>query len=96
MQQFQWLVVLLVAAFVSLLVVPFYMFSATELAPVEDQSGIFLIIESPSDASLEYTTSYMDDVVDRVEENVPGLLYMWQVLNPAGGFAGCPASLLRC
>lgn len=80
--------VLFVAAFISALVVPFYMFSATELAPVEDQSGIFLIIESPPEASLEYTIDYMHDVVDKVEKNVPGLAYLWQVLNPAGGFAG--------
>ena len=32
------------------------MFSATELAPVEDQSGIFLIVEAPPDASLEYNS----------------------------------------
>ena len=80
--------VLFVAAFISFLVVPFYLFSATELAPIEDQSGIFLIVESPSDASLEYTNSYMYDVVDLVEKNVPGMSYLWQVVNPAGGFAG--------
>jgi multidrug efflux pump len=76
------------AAFISLLVVPFYMFSATELAPVEDQSGIFLIIESPPDASLEYTNDYMDDVIAKIEASVPGIEYVWQVINPTGGFGG--------
>jgi multidrug efflux pump len=80
--------VLFVAAFVSLLVVPFYMFSATELAPVEDQSGIRLIVESHPEASLEYTSSYMYDVVDQIEESLPELAYIWQVISPAGAFAG--------
>lgn len=79
---------LLVALFVALLVVPFYRFSATELAPVEDQSGIFLIIESPPEASLEYTNDYMRDTIDTIENNVQGLDMVWQIINPAGGFGG--------
>jgi multidrug efflux pump len=80
--------VLFVALFVSALTVPFYLFSATELAPVEDQSGIFLIIEAPPEASLDYTNAYMDDVIDNVEAGVPGVEYVWQVINPTGGFGG--------
>jgi multidrug efflux pump len=88
-RSFQWRnQILFGALFISLLVVPFYMFSATELAPVEDQSGIFLIIESPPDASLEYTNAYMDDVIEKVRASVPGLEYVWQVINPTGGFGG--------
>ena len=88
-QSFAWRnQILFVALFISLLAVPFYMFSATELAPVEDQSGIFLIIESPPDASLEYTNSYMHDVIERIEGEVPGLEYVWQVIMATGGFGG--------
>ena len=64
--------VLFFALFISALMVPFYMFSATELAPVEDQSDIFLIVEAPPDASLEYTNDYMDDVIGQIQENIPG------------------------
>ncbi len=80
--------ILFVAAFISLLMVPFYMFSATELAPVEDQSGVFLIIEAPPEASLEYTDDYMHDVIDQIEANVDGLDMIWQVINPNNGFGG--------
>jgi multidrug efflux pump len=80
--------ILFVAFFISALMVPFYMFSATELAPVEDQSGVFLIIEAPPEASLEYTDDYMHDVIDQIEANVPGLDMIWQVINPNNGFGG--------
>jgi multidrug efflux pump len=80
--------ILFVALFISLLMVPFYMFSATELAPVEDQSSIFVIIESPPEASLEYTNDYMYDVIARIQQNVPGLDMIWQVITPTGGFGG--------
>jgi multidrug efflux pump len=86
---FQWhYQVLFFALFISALMVPFYMFSATELAPVEDQSGIFLIVEAPPDASLEYTNDYMDDVIEQIQENIPGLEMIWQVISPTGGFGG--------
>ena len=80
--------VLFFALFISALMVPFYMFSATELAPVEDQSDIFLIVEAPPDASLEYTNDYMDDVIGQIQENIPGLDMIWQVISPTGGFGG--------
>ncbi|MEY4642192.1 MAG: hypothetical protein RLZZ227_2186 [Pseudomonadota bacterium] len=79
---------LFVAFFISLLMVPFYMFSATELAPVEDQSSIFIIIESPPEASIDYTDDYMHDVIASLQQNVPGLEMIWQVITPNGGFGG--------
>ena len=80
--------ILLIALFISLLMVPFYMFSAKELAPVEDQSSIYVIIESPPEASLEYTDDYMHDVIAKLEQNVQGIQRIWQVINPTGGFGG--------
>ena len=71
----------------SLLIVPFYLFSAKELAPIEDQSSINIIIESPPEASLAYTNYYMNDVVDTVKE-LPGFKMVWQILTPNGGFGG--------
>ncbi|MDT8399161.1 MAG: efflux RND transporter permease subunit [Pseudomonadales bacterium] len=79
---------LFVALFVSALMVPFYLFSATEMAPVEDQSSISVIIESPPEASLEYTDNYMNDVITRIQTSVPGLDMVWQVISPTGGFGG--------
>lgn len=80
--------ILFVALFISFLLVPFYLFSAKELAPVEDESGINVIIESPPEASLEYTNTYMDDVVDLIHERVPGADMVWQLVTPSGGYGG--------
>jgi multidrug efflux pump len=73
--------------FFSLLIAPFYLFSQKELAPIEDQSSINIIVEAPSDASLEYTTDYMYDAVDTLL-GLPGAEYIWQVIRPSGGFGG--------
>ncbi|MCG8668513.1 MAG: efflux RND transporter permease subunit [Pseudomonadales bacterium] len=80
--------ILFFALFISLLVVPFYLFSAKELSPIEDQNSINIIIESPPNASLEYTDDYMDDVISLIQENVPGLNMVWQIISPNGGFGG--------
>jgi len=79
--------VLFSGVFFTLLIVPFFMFSQKELAPIEDQSEINIIIESPPEASLDYTTDYMSDVVDSML-NLPGAKFMWQILRPNGGFGG--------
>ena len=79
--------VLVFGAFLALLMVPFYLFSARELAPIEDQGGMLLFIEAPPNSRVQYTEEYMRDVV-AVASEVPGFDNMWQILNPAGGFAG--------
>jgi len=80
--------ILFIGVFFSLLVVPFYMFSAKELAPVEDQGSINIIVESPPEASLAYTNDYMHDVINLIEETTPGLNMVWQIISPNGGFGG--------
>jgi multidrug efflux pump len=75
------------AALFSLLMVPFYLFSQQELAPLEDQSSISVIVESAPEASLQYTTTYMFDVVDQLLAT-PGAEFMWQIVTPSGGFGG--------
>ncbi|MFT6033516.1 MAG: multidrug efflux pump [Arenicella sp.] len=79
--------VLCIAVFFALLTVPFYLFSLKELAPTEDQSSINIIIESPPDASLEYTTHHMDQVVETMKQ-LDGARYMWQIVTPTGAFGG--------
>ncbi|RLA51990.1 MAG: multidrug efflux protein [Gammaproteobacteria bacterium] len=80
--------ILTFALLISLLIVPFYLFSAKELVPIEDQNSIFMVIESPPNASLNYTDHYMHDVIDIVQEHVPGLKKVWQIISPDGGFGG--------
>ncbi len=79
--------ILFAAVFVSLLSVPFYLFSLKELAPTEDQSGITVIVESAPEASIDYTLEHMDQVVDTMNQ-LDGAKFMWQIMNPAGGFSG--------
>ena len=79
--------ILFAAVFLSLLAVPFYLFSAKELAPTEDQRAVSIVIESPSNASLEYTSHYMHDTVDNLLAT-DHAQYMWQIIMPSGGFGG--------
>ncbi len=75
------------AIFVALLAIPFLMMSQKELAPIEDESSIFVITEAPPEASPEYTWKHMHDVVD-VMNSIPTASSMWQVINPNGAFGG--------
>lgn len=85
---FNWKSQVLAAALLfSLLAVPFYLFSAKELAPVEDQGHIMLIVESPAEASKDYTNRYMANLVDTLEP-LEGKDLIWQVLQPNSGFGG--------
>ncbi|BFM16954.1 efflux RND transporter permease subunit [Maricurvus nonylphenolicus] len=79
--------VLFAGVFLTLLIVPFYMFSQQELAPIEDQSSINIVVESPPEASLEYTTDYMTDVVDTLLSTEDSK-FMWQIIRGNGGFGG--------
>ena len=85
---FNWRAQILVIAIVfSLLVVPFYMFSQKELAPVEDQSSIQVVVEAPPESSLDYTSTHMNKVVDTLK-TTDGGKFVWQILTAAAGFGG--------
>jgi len=79
--------ILAAGAFIALLAVPFYLLSLQELAPIEDDSSINIVIEAPPNASLEYTSHYMTDVIDRLLET-PGSQFIWQVIRANAGFGG--------
>lgn len=79
--------VLFGAVFFTLLAIPFYLFSAKELAPIEDQSSVNIIITSPPQASLSYTSHSMEPVIDSLLK-LPGSYDVWQVLQANGGFGG--------
>ncbi len=64
-----------------------YMFSLRELAPVEDQGSIDVVLSSAPDASLDYTARYANDVVESLLK-LEGVDYMWSVRTAAGGFGG--------
>jgi len=85
---FNWRAQVLVIAIVfSLLVVPFYMLSQKELAPVEDQSSIQVVVEAPPESSLDYTSESMNKAVDTLK-TTDGSKFVWQILTAAAGFGG--------
>lgn len=69
------------------LAIPFFLFSQRELAPTEDNGNISVITSAPSDASLEYTDTYMQDIISRMNA-LPGTKSMWQIVQPGGAFGG--------
>ncbi|MFT4823858.1 MAG: multidrug efflux pump [Halioglobus sp.] len=73
--------------FFSLLAAPFFMMSQQELAPIEDESSIFVISAAPPEASLAYTQRHMQDVVS-VMNGLDHATDMWQIVNPNGAFGG--------
>jgi len=83
-----WTPQILTFAFVfSLLSIPFLMMSQQELAPIEDQSEIFVISSPPPEASLDYTHEHMFDVVE-VMNSLPEATFMWQIVNPGSAIGG--------
>jgi multidrug efflux pump len=71
----------------SLAVIPMYIFSPKELAPVEDQGVIFGQIDAPANASLELITTFTTEI-DRIFRSAPDFAYSFQLTNPTGGFGG--------
>jgi multidrug efflux pump len=80
-------VVLVLWAIVALLIVPFYMFSAKELAPTEDQSVVFGIIQAAPNATLDQTKLFAAEVND-VYNSFPEKGSVFQITFPSGGFGG--------
>ncbi len=72
----------------ALLSIPFIMFSQQELAPIEDESSIFVVADSPPEASLDYTHDHMHDVVSVMNGLPDAREFMWQILSPTGAFGG--------
>ena len=66
---------------------PLYSYSKRELAPIEDQSHIFMFIEPPPDASLEANNRASLEVVDRVTA-FPEAKFMWSLTASWGAFGG--------
>ena len=71
----------------SLLVVPFYLFSSKELAPVEDQGMISVVIQASPGNALEATNAGMDKLVD-LALSMPDAESFWQIVTKEGGFGG--------
>lgn len=79
--------ILFVAIVLSLLSVPFYLLSQKELAPIEDQSSINVVVEAPPESSQHYTSEKMNDTA-RVLNSSDGAKFTWQIVTAAAGFGG--------
>ncbi len=80
-------VVFAVWAVVVLLMFPFYMFSAKELAPTEDQAVVFGVIQAAPNATLDQTNLFTEKVYD-VYNSFPEKKAVFQITSPTGGFGG--------
>ena len=76
-----------IAVVLSLLSVPFYMLSQQELAPIEDQSSIQVVVEAPPESSQAYTSTKMNDTAG-VMNATEGGKFTWQIVTAAAGFGG--------
>ncbi len=80
-------IVLIVWGVVVLLMIPFYMFTQRELAPREDQSVIFGIVQAAPNATLDQTRLFASQIYD-VYHSIPETKNIFQITFPSGGFAG--------
>jgi multidrug efflux pump len=69
------------------LIFPFYMFSARELAPKEDQSVVFGVIQASANSTLDQTKLFTKQVYD-VYHSFPETQSIFQITFPTGGFGG--------
>src|SRR5262249_5744592 len=79
--------VYLVWAVVVLLVVPFYLFSARELAPAEDQGVVFGVVQASANSTLDQTKLYASRV-ENVYRSFPEYKNTFQLMSATGGFGG--------
>ena len=78
------------AVLVMLAAWPLYLFSKTELAPVEDQSHISLFFEASPDASLAAVKRDSLKLVEAIN-SFPETNFMWSLSAAWGGFGGLVA-----
>jgi multidrug efflux pump len=80
-------VVFILWGIVALLIVPFYLFSQRELAPKEDQSVVFGIVQAAPNATIDQTKLFASEVHD-VYRSSPEAESIFQITSPSGGFGG--------
>jgi multidrug efflux pump len=66
---------------------PLYVMSGKELAPVEDQSAIAVMLEAAPDATLESTAVWASQLAKSLKA-FPETRYMWALITSNGGFGG--------
>lgn len=68
--------------------VPLYMFSSKELAPTEDEGGLFFVLQAAPDASLDASRRATTEVAASLT-TIPENKFVWRLLmSPSTGFGG--------
>ncbi len=67
--------------------VPFYQQSSKELAPIEDQGAIAVILQAAPDSTLLSTTRWTSELAKQFAK-IPEADYMWAVVMSNSGFGG--------
>ncbi len=80
-------VMLTLWAIVVVLIVPFYMFSQKELAPMEDQSFLFCFIQAPANSTIDQTKLFASEV-EKVYRSLPEASSTFRMVFPTFGFGG--------
>src|SRR5207248_2779938 len=80
-------VVLTLWVIVAALILPFYFFSQKELAPAEDQSVVFGVVQASANATIDQTTLFGSQIYD-VYHSFPESASIFQINTPTGGFGG--------
>jgi multidrug efflux pump len=79
--------ILLGTLIIALAAAPLYLLSGKELAPVEDQSAIAVMLQAAPDSTLEATTQATLRLADEFG-SLPETKYMWALASASGGFGG--------
>ncbi|MGV3484559.1 MAG: efflux RND transporter permease subunit, partial [Planctomycetaceae bacterium] len=66
---------------------PLYVMSGKELAPVEDQSAIAVMLEAAPDATLQSTSRWASELAKSLQQ-LPETRYLWALVTSNGGFGG--------
>ncbi len=82
-----WPAMIVLWILVTLLSIPFFLFSMKELAPMEDQGVLFSIIQAEPDATLDQTTLFAGKV-NEIFTSFPECDQTFQLMMPNGGFSG--------
>lgn len=72
---------------ISIAAVPLYLFSGKELAPVEDQSAIAVMLQAAPDSTLQASTQATLELAESFGE-LEETSYMWALAGATGGFGG--------
>ena len=79
--------IVLATLLAALTAIPLYTFSARELAPVEDEGAIAVMLTASPDSTLKASTRWASKLAESFS-TIPETDYMWSLVSASGGFGG--------